>query len=80
MAQERPRGATPRPRSEAVAERSYPVSEVRGCGWEELPHAPTPEARGGGWEDQLHVQGAVAAQAQEGLEELYHIEGQEGRR
>ena len=40
---------------------------------------PTPEARGGGQEDQPHVQGAVAAQAQEGLEELSHVEGQEGR-
>ena len=29
------------------AERRYPVSEVRGNGLEELPHAPTPEARGG---------------------------------
>ena len=36
---------------------------------------PTPEARGGGREDQ----GAVAAWAQEGLEELSHVEGQEGR-
>ena len=58
----------------------------------ELPHAPkpeargsrrkeqpTPEARGGGWEDQPHVQGAVAARVQEGLEELSHVEGQEGR-
>ena len=34
------------------------------------------------WElEQLtHVQGAVAALAQEGLEELSHVEGQEGRR
>ena len=39
-----------------------------------------PKARGGGREDQPHVQGAMAAQAQEGLEELSHIEGQEGRR
>ena len=75
-----------------VAERRYPVSEVRagdkrsyptsegmGRGQEELPHAPTPEARGGGREDQPHVQGAMAAQAQEGLEELSHAEGQEGR-
>ena len=31
---------------------------------------PKPEARGGGWEDQPHVQGAVAARAQECLEEL----------
>ena len=30
--------------------------------------------------DQPHVQEAVAAQAQEGLEELSHVEGQEGRR
>ena len=53
--------------------------EARGGGWKELPHAPTAEARGGGREDQPHVQGAVAARAQEGLEELSHVEGQEGR-
>ena len=41
---------------------------------------PTPEARGGGQEDQPHVQGAVAARAEEGLEELSHVEGQEGLR
>ena len=46
---------------------------------EELPHTPTPEVRGGGREDNPHIQGAVAAQAQEGLEELSHTEGQEGR-
>ena len=62
-----------------MAKRSYPASEVRGDGREELPHAPMPEARGGSWEDQPHVQGAVAARAQEGLEELSHVEGQEGR-
>ena len=39
---------------------------------------PTSEARGGGREDQPYIQGAVAAQAQEVLEELSHIEGQEG--
>ena len=61
-------------------ERSYPMSEVRGGGREELPHAPKPEARGGGREEQPHIQGAVAAQAQEGLEELSHVEGQEGWR
>ena len=59
--------------------RSYPASEVRGGGREELPHAPTPKARGGGQEDQPHVQGAMAAWAQEGLEEVSHVEGQEGR-
>ena len=101
-AQERPRGATPGPRSGGAAERrypasevrggdkrSYPASEVRGGGWKEVPHAPSPrpgaaggrsypttEARGGGPEDQPH---AVAAWAQEGLEELSHVEGQEGR-
>ena len=41
---------------------------------------PTPEARGCGREDQPQVQGAMAAQTQAGLEELFHVEGQEGRR
>ena len=41
---------------------------------------PTLEAKGGGREDQPHVQGAVATPAQEGLEELSHVEGQEGWR
>ena len=63
-AQERLRGATPHPRSGGVAERSYPASEVRG----------------GGREEQPHVQGAMTARVQEGLEELSHVEGQEGRR
>ena len=61
-----------------MAEKSYRMSEVRGGSWEELPHAPTPDARGSDREDQPHVQGAVAAWAQEGLEELSHVEGQEG--
>ena len=80
MVQEGPRGATPRPRSGGVAERIYPASKVRGRGWEELCHAPKPKARGGGWENQPHVQGAMEAWVQEGLEELSHIEGQEGQR
>ena len=52
-------------------------SRLRQCrsSQEELP---PPEARGGGREEQPHVQGAVAAQAQEGLEELFHVQGQEG--
>ena len=62
----RPGGETPRPKPEA-----------RDDGREELPHAPKPEAKGGGLEEQPHDQGAVAARAQEGLEELSHIEGQE---
>ena len=52
----------PKPRPRAEARRSN----------------PTPEAKGGGRDDQPQVQGAVAAQAQESLEELSHIEGQEG--
>ena len=60
-----------------AAERRYPESEVRGGGQEELPHPPKPEARGSCGEDQPH---AVAARAQEGLEELSHVQGQEGRR
>ena len=61
-------------------ERSYPASEVRGGRREELLHTPTPEARGGSREEQPHVQGAVAAWAQESLEELSNVEGQEGVR
>ena len=47
-AQEWPRGATPRPRSGGVAERSYPASEVRGG--EERSY-PASEVRGGGREE-----------------------------
>ena len=84
----------PTPEARGSDERSYPASEVRGGGQEEishapsqrpgaqeeLPHGPMPKAKGGGREDQPHVQGALAARAQEGLEELSHDEGQEGRR
>ena len=35
--------------------RSYPLSEVRGSSWEELPHAPKPEAWGGGREELPHA-------------------------
>ena len=63
MAQERPRGATPNPRSGMAARRSY----------------PTPEARDGGQEEQPHLQGGEAAQAQEGLKELFQVQGQKGR-
>ena len=96
------------PEARGGDERSYPASEVRGGGREEILHAPSPrpgavgrrryptplsprpraaagrsnhrtKARGGGREDQPHVQGAVAARVQEGLEELSHIERQEGQ-
>ena len=30
------------PEARGRNERSYPVSEVRGGGWEEIPHAPSP--------------------------------------
>ena len=40
---------------------------------------PRPEVRGGSLEEQPHVQGAVATWEQEGLEELFHIQGQEGQ-
>ena len=84
----RPRGVTPCPRSGAVAE----SARLRRCrnGREELPRIrgrgggaaersyPESEIRSGGREDQPHVQGAMAVWVQEGLEELSHIEGQEG--
>ena len=38
-----------------------------------------PEVRGGGQEEQPHIQGAEAVRAQEGREELLHVQGQEGR-
>ena len=44
-----------------AARRHYPAPELRGTGQEELPH----------------VQEAVAAQGQEGLGELSHVEGHE---
>ena len=111
-----PRGATPRPRSEAAAESARlrqlgnyreELPRIRGQGRQrrgdtQSPRSgkaarrryPTPphlrpgavvrrtnhmpEARGSDQEDKPHVQGAVAAWAQEGLEELSHVEGQEG--
>ena len=58
-----PRGAIPRSMSGGAMVRSYPTSE----------------ARGGSQEKQPHVQGVVTAYEQEGLEELFHIQGLEGR-
>ena len=57
-----PRGATPCPRTAAVAKRSYSTFNVRGCSQEE----------------QAHIQGVAAARKQEGQEELLHVQGQEG--
>ena len=42
------------PEARGCDERSYPTSEVRGSGREELPHASKPEIKGGGGEEQLH--------------------------
>ena len=83
-----PRGVTPHPRS-----RQRPrVPGCNGAGTAEKSYTsprsgalarrtnPMPKARGGGREGQPHVQGAVAAWVQEGLEELSHVEGQEGWR
>ena len=62
---------------EEISSLSHSVVFLVGS-WEELPHAPTPEARGSGWEEQPQAQAALAAPAQEGLEALSHVEGQEG--
>ena len=58
-------------------ERSYPASEVRVSGQEELPGVRGQGGRPGGPTRRPRI---VAAQAQEGLEELSHVEGQEGWR
>ena len=50
--------------SAGAAERSYPTSETRDSSREGQPC----------------IQGVVAAQAQEGLEDLFHVQGQEGWR
>ena len=47
-AQEQPRGANPRLRSEGAAERSYPASEVRGGDKKSYPTPPRPHARSQG--------------------------------
>ena len=65
-----PGGDTPRPRSGA-ARRSHLAPEARGGDPEEPPMPKAGPAAGGA------TRGAVAAQAQEGLEELSHVEGQE---
>ena len=46
--------------------------------WSGAEARRTPCLRGGGWEEQPHIQGAVAAWAPEGLEDLFHIQGREG--
>ena len=51
------------------------VPEARGDGREEQPHA---QGQGGNREEQHDAQGVVAVQAQEGLEEPFQTEDQEG--
>ena len=68
-----PRGVTPRLRSGAVA-KSARLQRLRN-GREGLPHVRGHGGRPGG---ATQVQGAVAVWVQEGLEELFHIQGQEG--
>ena len=60
MAQERPRGATPRPRSGAAAEKSYHTPQIRGCcaGWRRAERSySTFKVRRGGREEIPLVQG-----------------------
>ena len=67
------------------------MSKASGCSREEIPRDvrlgaeaegryPASKARGGGREEGTQVQGAVAARALEGLEDLFHSQGQEGQR
>ena len=70
------RGVTPRQRPGAAGGRSYPMPRRPRPGAAAGRSNPTPEARGGVREDQPH---ALAVRAPEGLEELSHVEGQEGR-
>ena len=53
------------------------VPDCDGAGLAERSY-PMPEVRGGGQEEQPQVQGVMAARAQEGQEELLHVQGQEG--
>ena len=84
MAQERQRGATLCPRSGAAG-RSQLMPKPKGSDPEEPPRARgqrwqlggATHARGQGRRPGGATRGAVAMQAQEGLEELYHVEGQE---
>ena len=67
--------------------RSYPSPKARGGDLEcqavtaqerRRGASPLSEVRGGGQEEQPHLQGAAAAGAHEGREELLHVQGQEG--
>ena len=68
----RPGGATPRLRSGTAGREEIPCEGGQG----RQQGGATPA--GAGWEEQPHVQAAVAAQAQEGLEELFHVKVRRG--
>ena len=70
-----PRGITPRPRSGQWLR----VPGCDGAGTAERS-SPASKARGDGREEPQNIQGVVAARAQEGLEELSNVEGEEGWR
>ena len=79
-------GRTPCPRGGGQEELSHDLGQgqrprVPGCDGAGMAKRsyPSSEVRGGGWEEKLHVQGTIAARAQEGLEELSHVEGKERR-
>ena len=81
-----PRGVTPCPRSGAVA-KSARLQQCRN-GREELPRVRGQGRQPGGATPRPHARGqgprpggaTPRPRAQEGLEELSHIEGQEGQR
>ena len=75
--EEIPHAPSPRPR--AVSGRSYPRRLSPRPGAAAGRSNPASEARGRGRVEQPHVQGTAAAWAQEGREELFHVQGQEGR-
>ena len=70
-----PGAATPCLSPGSGAGRSHPTPEARGGSWEETPHGQGKGQRPG---RATHIQESVAALVQVGLEELYHVEGQEG--
>ena len=81
------RGCGPECQAATAQEWRRGATPVRGQGW--WPGGPAPRLRPGaaaedlprdrGQEEQPHLQGAVAVQAQEGLEKLFHIQGQKGQ-
>ena len=67
---------------QAAMSQERPRRAAQVQGQEQQPRGATRHPRSGtvAREDQLYVQDAVVAWAQEGLEELSHVEGQEGQR